>query len=163
MTDTREIIKDWLKDAHAMEHAALDNLEHQVDHLDDYPELKAKLEQQIEITRSQEQRIDQQLRALGTDPSTMKDAALRIAGRIQALMAGAAPDDVVKQATSTLAYENWEIANYRALAAAAETAGDHSMCTMFEEMANEKVGLMNWLSDALPTITQRYIATQSRA
>ena len=161
MANTRAIIKDWLKDAHAMEGASIDSLSKQMEYLDDYPELKAKWREQIDLTRQQQRRIDEQLRAMGEDASTVRDAMTRMAGRVQAVLAGASPDEVVKQATNALAYENWEIANYRALAAAAEREGEHSMRSVFEEMANEKIDMMNWLVDALPAITQRYLDIQA--
>lgn len=157
MADTRDILLDWLRDAHAMERASIDNLERQVDHLDDFPDLKSKFREQIELTRRQTDRIDSQLEAMGSDPSTLKDAVTRLAGKAQALVAGAAPDEVVKQATSTLAYENWEIANFRALAAAADREGEIMLTDMFEEMAREKEDMAEWLSDRIPDITRRYL------
>lgn len=157
MPSTRDIMIDWLKDAHAMERASIDNLERQVKHLDAYPDVRAKFQEQIDLTRRQEQRIEQQLKAMGTDTSSVKDAFTRIAGQAQALMAGAAPDEVVKQATTTLAYEEWEIANFRALATAAERENEPSLATLFEEMADEKADMADWLSEAIPDITRRYL------
>lgn len=157
MPDTKEILVDWLRDAHAMERASIDNLQRQVDHLEHYPELKAKFSEQLEVTRRQEQRIDQQLKAMGADTSSIKDAFTRIAGQAQAMMAGTTADEVVKQATTTLAYEEWEIANFRALAAAAQREGEASLATMCEEMAEEKEAMADWLSDAIPDITRKYL------
>lgn len=157
MADTRKIMMDWLKDAHAMERASIDNLERQVKHLENYPDVRAKYQQQLELTRRQEQRLEQQLHTMGSDTSTLKDTVLRIAGQAQAMMAGTAPDEIVKQAVTTLAYEEWEIANFRALATAAEHEGESSLATMFEEMADEKADMADWLSDAIPDITRRYL------
>jgi ferritin-like metal-binding protein YciE len=157
MADTKDIMMDWLRDAHAMERASIDNLERQVDHLDHYPDLKLKFQQQIELTKRQSDRIDQQLKALGSDTSTLKEMVTRMAGRAQAMLAGATADEVVKQAATTLAYENWEIANFRALAAAAEREGEASISGMFEEMAGEKEEMAEWLSDNIPAITRRYL------
>jgi ferritin-like metal-binding protein YciE len=163
MADTREILIDWLKDAHSMELAGIDNLEHQIRHLDDYPELRAKYQEQVILSRRQEQRIDRQLRALGTDASSLRDAVVRMAGRLQAMAAGLTPDEVVKQATATLACEEWEIANFRALAAAAQREGEAGMSAMFSEMADERMGMTAWLTAALPSITRRYLDLRARA
>ncbi len=157
MADTRDILIDWLRDAHAMERASVDNLEHQVDHLGAYPDLKLKYQEQIELTKRQTDRIDNQLKALGSDASTLKDTMLRIAGQAQALLAGISDDEVVKQAASTLAYENWEIANFRALAAAAEHENEPALKTLFEDMAREKADMAAWLSDRIPDLTRRYL------
>lgn len=163
MPNTRDIFIDWLKDAHAMERASIDNLERQVKNLDDYPDVRAKFQEQLDLTRRQEQRLDQQLKALGTDASTIKDTITRIAGQAQAMMAGLAPDEVVKQAVTTLAYEEWEIANFRALATAADHENEPSLATMFEEMADEKADIADWLSEAIPDITRRYLDQRASA
>jgi ferritin-like metal-binding protein YciE len=161
MPDTREIMLDWLRDAHAMERASIDNLKRQVDHLDNYPDIRAKFQQQLELTERQEDRIDKALEVMGADKSTLKDAVTRFAGQAQALLAGTSADEVVKQATTTLAYEEWEIANFRALAAAAQHEGEVSMASMFEEMAEEKEEMADWLADAIPDITRRYLALRA--
>ncbi|MGE5546037.1 MAG: DUF892 family protein [Solirubrobacterales bacterium] len=157
MADTRDILIDWLRDAHAMERASIDNLERQVRHLDHYPDVRSKFQEQLDLTRRQEQRLVNQLQTLGTDTSAIKDAITRMAGQAQAMLAGSAPDEVVKQAVTTLAYEEWEIANFRALATAAEHEGEESMATMFEEMADEKADMADWLAEAIPDITRRYL------
>lgn len=163
MADTREIMLDWLRDAHAMERASIDNLKRQVDHLEQYPDIRAKFQQQLELTKVQEDRIDKALETMGADKSSIKDAITRFAGQAQALLAGSAEDEVVKQATTTLAYEEWEIANFRALAAAAQHEGEVSMASMFEQMAEEKEEMADWLADAIPDITRRYLSFQAGA
>ncbi|MBC7907635.1 MAG: DUF892 family protein, partial [Rhodospirillaceae bacterium] len=58
MAETREIMLDWLRDAHAMERASIDNLKQQVDHLEHYPDIRAKFQAQLELTQRQEDKID---------------------------------------------------------------------------------------------------------
>ncbi len=158
MGETREIMLDWLRDAHAMERASIDNLKRQIDHLDNYPDLKARFQQRLELTERQENRIDQALDSMGADKSSIKDAITRFAGRAQALLAGASADEIVKQATTTIAYEEWEIANFRALGAAAQHEGESTLASMFERMAEEKGEMADSLADAIPDITRRYLA-----
>lgn len=161
MPDTKEILIDWLRDAHAMERASIDNLQRQVDHLEHYPDVRAKFQEQLELTRRQEDRIDEALATMGADKSAIKDAVTRFAGQAQAMMAGVSADEVVKQATTTLAYEEWEIANFRALAAAAQHEGETRLATMFEEMAEQKEEIADWLADAIPDITRRYLSMRA--
>lgn len=161
MPDTKEILIDWLRDAHAMERASIDNLKRQVDHLEHYPDVRAKMQEQLELTKRQEDRIDEALETMGADKSAIKDAVIRFAGQAQAMMAGVTADEVVKQATTTLAYEEWEIASFRALAAAAQHEGEVTLATMFEEMAGEKEEIADWLADAIPDITRRYFSMRA--
>jgi ferritin-like metal-binding protein YciE len=160
-TDTKEIFIDWLRDAHAMERASIDNLKRQVDHLEHYPDIRSKFQEQLELTKRQEDRLDEALDAMGADKSSIKDAVTRFAGQAQAMMAGVSADEVVKQATTTLAYEEWEIANFRALAAAAQHEGQSNLATMFEQMAEEKEEMADWLADAIPDITRRYLSMRA--
>ncbi|MBI5164003.1 MAG: DUF892 family protein [Magnetospirillum sp.] len=157
MADTRDILIDWLKDAHAMERACIDNLERQVEHFDHYPDVKAMLAQHLEMTRRQEDLIDEQLDRIGADKSRLKDVVTRFAGRAQALLAGASADEVVKQTASTAAYEEWEASNFRALAAAADHEGEQAMRVLFEGLAAEKQRMCDQLSGSIPSITQAYL------
>jgi ferritin-like metal-binding protein YciE len=160
MADTREIMTEWLRDAHAMESAAVNNFETQVDHLDGFPDLKSEFTQQLELSKANAQRIDDQLHAMGEDSSALKDLGTRMAGKLQAWTAGASPDEVVKQAVTTLAYEQWEIANFRALAAAAAHEGESGLVSLFEGMADQKFQAAQWLATRIPDITRRYLDMQ---
>lgn len=160
---TRDVMLDWLRDAHAMERASVDNLKRQVEHLEHYPDIRARFQQQLELTQHQEDRLDEALERMGADKSLLKDAATRFAGQAQALLAGGSADEVVKQATTTLAYEEWEIANFRALAACAQHENEPTMAVMFQEMAEEKKEMADWLSAAIPDITRRYLSLRAGA
>jgi ferritin-like metal-binding protein YciE len=66
----------WLRDAHAMEAATTDNLERLIARADKYPQLKTPMQRHLEISRRQKDEIEEQLKALGSDTSTLKDMAI---------------------------------------------------------------------------------------
>lgn len=154
---TRDIMIDWMRDAHAMERANVDNMETQISHLDHYPDLRDRYRVQADLSKQQQQKLSDSLQKMGAKTSAIKEAGTRFAGKLQAWGAGMSRDEVVKQAVSTLAFQNFEIANFRALASAAEREGEAEMKAMFEEMAREKEDMAQWLSGHIPDITQRYL------
>ena len=70
----------WLRDAHAMEAATTDNLERLIGRADKYPQLKTPMQHHLEISRRQKEELEEQLKALGSDTSTLKDMAMRAPG-----------------------------------------------------------------------------------
>ena len=53
MTDAREHLLDWLRDAHAMEQQAEQMLKAQAARIENYPALKARIEAHLEETLGQ--------------------------------------------------------------------------------------------------------------
>jgi len=133
----RETLLAWLRDAHAMERATIDNLQRQVERTDEYPQLQAKLEEHLDQSRDQLRRVEDCLHRLGTDPSMVKDAATRLTGYVETWLAGMAPDEIVKNCMATYAFEHFEVASYRALAAAAQECGELDVMRVCEEILDE--------------------------
>jgi Domain of unknown function (DUF892) len=80
-TSRKDNLIAWLRDAHAMEAATTDNLERLIGRADKYPQLKTPMQHHLEISRRQKEELEEQLKALGSDTSTLKDMAMRVAGR----------------------------------------------------------------------------------
>ncbi|OBR48526.1 DUF892 family protein [Paraburkholderia tropica] len=69
MTAPGEHLVDWLRDAYAMENQAEVMLKAQSGRLEHYPELRARIDQHIEETRSQQDLLGGRLEALDSSPS----------------------------------------------------------------------------------------------
>jgi len=69
----REELADWLRDAHAMEMQAEAMLKGQAARLENYPQLKARIEQHITETQRQARDVEQCLKSMGEDTSALKD------------------------------------------------------------------------------------------
>ena len=58
MTSKKDNLLDWLRDAHAMEQQAEKMLEAQAGRLENYPQLKTRIQQHLEETRGQQRLLE---------------------------------------------------------------------------------------------------------
>lgn len=157
MTDANKIVDQWLRDAHAMEEQAEQMLTAQAGRIENYPALKARIEQHIQETRSQRERLEGCMDARGASASGMKD----LAGRVSAMMQGVggmfAGDEVVKGAMAGYTFEHMEIASYRALSAAARAVGDETTARVSDDICREEEEMAAWLAENLGAVAQTYL------
>lgn len=158
MTDVQENLRDWLRDAHAMEEQAITMLSKTADRLENYPELRAKLELHCEQTREQSRLIRGCLERLGDDPSSFKDATAKFMATMQAMSGMFVTDEVVKATMAAYTFEHMEIASYRSLIAAAQAAGDMETQRICEMILPQEEAMANWLAEQLPIVTQQFLA-----
>lgn len=154
-------LTQWLRDAHAMEEQAETMLKSQAARLEHYPELRERIERHITETQSQARRLAECLQRLGSDTSSMKDAAGKMTATMQGLGGVFAGDEVVKGAMAGYTFEHFEICSYTALIAAAEAAGDPQTATVCREILREEQAMADWLKDHLPSVTQKYLAREA--
>jgi ferritin-like metal-binding protein YciE len=158
MTDPKEHLLDWLRDAHSMEQQAEQMLRAQSGRLDHYPELKARIDQHLEETLGQQKLVAQCIERLGGTTSTIKDIAAKVMAFGQAAGGMAMSDEVVKGAISSYVFENLEIASYTSLISAAEAVGDLETKEACEKILPQEISMAQWLLEHLPDVTQRYLA-----
>ncbi len=80
----KELLIAWLNDAHGMENALIQVLEHQVKDAREYPQVQPKLEQHLEQTRRHAQLVKECIEALGGKTSTVKAGMASLFGQMQA-------------------------------------------------------------------------------
>lgn len=85
---------------------------------------------------------------------------MRAAGQLQALATQFASDTVPKDCMAAHGYENFEIASYKALGAAAELAGLNEVATMCDRFIDEQRSMANFLFDNIGDITKDYMRTR---
>jgi ferritin-like metal-binding protein YciE len=121
--DLAEQLRKYLADAHAIEEQAIELLEKGPKLAGD--EVLAHLyEEHLAETREHEELLRARLEAVGGDPSTLKDAALRLGALNWGAFFAAHPDTPGKLAAFAFAFEHLEIAGYEQLKRVAERAGD---------------------------------------
>lgn len=148
---------DWLRDAHAMEKQAEKMLKSQADRLENYPELQRRIEQHIQETLSQSEKLEHCLSLLGADTSTFKDMGAQLTAFGQAVGGMMAEDEVVKGGIACYAFENFEIASYKALIKAADMVAQPEISKLCNEILQEEIAMADWLSNHLDDVTQRYL------
>jgi ferritin-like metal-binding protein YciE len=154
--ETREIFTTGLKNAHAMEKQALSIMRPQVDRIEKYPAVAARLEQHIEETEEQIRRLDMLLEGLGETGSTLKDTALSMAGSMAAMGHSVAGDEIIKNSLANFAFENYEIAAYNSLIVLAEAGGFNKAISVLQQNLAEEEAMAAWLEDNLADVTLQF-------
>jgi ferritin-like metal-binding protein YciE len=158
MADTRETVVSWLRDAHAMEAAAVDNIERNIDRFEDYPPVQQVFREDLEVSRRNSQELETALERLGADRSALKDMGMKFASSMQPLAAGISSDDLVKHMLVAQAYKHFEVASFRSLSTAAETIGDTQIKTLCDRSVDQKKRLAARIEESLPQVTRDYLA-----
>jgi ferritin-like metal-binding protein YciE len=157
MTEPQDHLSDWLRDAHAMEEQAETMLKAMAGRLENYPELKVRIEQHVTETQNQARLLTQCIERRGDSTSTVKDLAGKTMASAQGFAGMFATDEVVKGGMASYAFEHFEIAAYRALIQAAETAGDPETKGVCEQILAEEQEMADWLEENLPAVVHKYL------
>ena len=163
MSNPKERLVQWLRDAHAMEEQAETMIGGQVSRIENYPELRNRMKQHLEETRRQAERIEMCLKRLGDDASTMKDAGGKIMAMGQAMSGMFAGDEVVKGSLASYTFEHMEIASYRILIATAKLAGDVETQRVCEEILREEEAMADWLKSHMDSVTQQFLSRDQQS
>ncbi|WP_313305056.1 ferritin-like domain-containing protein [Stutzerimonas balearica] len=152
-----ERLIEWLRDAHAMEAQAETMLNKQASRIENYPDLKARIEQHIVETQNQAKLIEGCLRRYDKSYSGFKDMGGKMMAMGQAMGGMMVNDEIVKGAQMGYVFENLEIASYTILIAAAQAVGDTETRQVCERILEEEVAMAEWLRQHLPQLTQAYL------
>lgn len=157
MSDPRDHLLAWLRDAHAMERQAEQMLKAQAARIENYPKMKARIEQHLEETLGQQRLLEGCLQRLGSSPSVVKDTMGTMAAMGQAIGGMFASDEIVKGAMASYVFEHLEIASYTALIAAAQQAGDVETQRACERILAQEEAMAQWVLDNIPEVTQMFM------
>jgi ferritin-like metal-binding protein YciE len=153
----KDLLIAWLNDAHGMENALVEILEHQIKDAQDYPQVQAKLKQHLEQTRRHAQMVKDRVEKLGGSTSALKTGMAKLFGQMQAVSTGAARDEMVKNALADYAAENFEVASYTALVNAAQQLNDQQTAMVCQQILREDEEMARWLQQNLPTLVQQTV------
>ncbi|MER8524298.1 DUF892 family protein [Mesorhizobium sp. M0644] len=158
MSEAREWLAQWLRDAHAMEEQAETMLNGQLSRIENYPELNDRIRLHLDETRQQAARLKICLDRMDEGSSTMKDAGGKLTAMAQSLSGIFAGDEVMKGSLASYTFEHMEIASYTILIAAAESLGESEVARACDENLREEVAMAEWLKDHLPSTTEQFLA-----
>ncbi|MES2815996.1 MAG: DUF892 family protein [Pseudomonadota bacterium] len=158
MEKTRENYLAWLRDAHAMEEQALTMMQGMASRLENYPQLRVRIESHIAETREQAAALATLLQRKGSGTSLVKDTLGKMTAFAQSLSGMFTDDDVVKGTLAGFAFENMEIASYRILITAAEQMGDAEAVAVFTRCLKQEEAMAEWLADHSPGITRSFLS-----
>jgi len=158
----RDIFITGLRNAHAMEIQARELMERQSERLDEYPDVKAKLQAHLQETNEQMKRIEQCLDACGESNSSLKDTAQSAMANMQAMAHAMAGDEILKNTFANNAFENFEIAAYKSLLALCDAAGVTQARAPLEASLKEEERMADWVDSNVEKVTMAYLQHEQR-
>jgi ferritin-like metal-binding protein YciE len=159
-TTAKTIFVTGLRNAHAMAIQARELMERQSERLDDYPEVKAKVTQNLAETKEQLKRLELCLEACGESNSTFKDMAQSVVANTMAMTHAMAGDEILKNTFANNAFEHFEIAAYKPLITLSESAGQSSARPLLEANLAEEERMAAWIDSNVAKVTQAYLANE---
>ena len=162
MTTPQETLTSWLKDAHAMKAARIENLERQTERFEEYPDFRRKLQEHVEHSRQQMQELEGCLHRVGADPSSLKEATSKIASKLQGWTTAAAPDEMVKNVIADGAFAEFEAASFESLAVAADECGEARIAQVCTRMREHERQMADWFRAEIPAVTRGYLARHAQ-
>ena len=144
---------DWLRDAHAMEKQAESMLESMASRIDNYPDLRARIEQHVNETKHQITVLEEILDRNDISRSVIKDSMSKMAALGQSIGGMFPSDEIVKGSISGYVFEQFEIACYTSLLAAADTASIPAI----ESILEEERQMADWLLQHIPQTTEQFL------
>jgi ferritin-like metal-binding protein YciE len=132
-----EQLRKYLADAHAIEQQATTMLEKAPELSGDCP-LNHLYEEHLVETREHAELLKERLDALGGDPSSIKDAAMRMGALNWGGFFAGHPDTAGKLAAFTYAFEYLEIGGYEQLKRVARRAGDETTASIVDRILDQE-------------------------
>src|SRR5690606_8670176 len=162
MDNIHETTMDWLRDAHAMEQQAEQMLSMFANRLENYPELKSRIEDHSRVAVNHQKLLQGCLERAGESPSAIKDIGAKVMGFGQSISGVMVSDEVVKGMMATYVFTQMEIVSYNILAAAAVHSGDAHLLAGCNQILAEEVAMSEWLQNHIPQITSQYISRMAQ-
>jgi ferritin-like metal-binding protein YciE len=164
MTEDRQrnghdLVLAWLNDALAMENALAVVLKHRISDAKGFPAIEEMDRQHLAETLNHAELVKQCIAHLGAKPSTVKSLFGTIFGAVQAPVTGLTKDEVVKNCLVDHATEQFEVASYAALIAAARELGDQEIVRICEQNMREDQAMAERIMAGLPAVVAAHMGT----
>lgn len=153
----KDQLTTWLNSAYSMEKSLIQVLENHAKDAKDLPDVRHRDEQHIQETRRHAELVEQCLALLDEKPSTMKSAMGNVMGMVQGASTGMHRDELVKNFLSDFAAEQFEIACYRSLIAAAEELDQPEIARICGEILRDEERMAEWLEERIPEVTRMHL------
>jgi len=146
-----------LHNAHAMETQAIQLLTRQVERLENYPELEAKMRTHLEESKRQRERLEEVMHTLDEQHSALKEAVLGLGGNFAAIAHTMASDEIIKNTLANYMFEHFEIAAYKSLIAMSEYLGHDSGAAAARASLREEEVMAAWIDEHIAPTTVTFM------
>ncbi|MES2675871.1 MAG: DUF892 family protein [Pseudomonadota bacterium] len=154
-------IRDWLRDAHAMEEQAESLFAGQAERLKKYPELAAKLNDELTFIKANQILLLDKIRTLGGSVSIVKDTVGKLMAGAQNMSGIMVSDEPVKGILALHTFTQMAIGSYKVLVAACDAEGEaevrETCATMLASVERRAV----WLNQELDAVTRAFLTAKA--
>ena len=155
--DAREYFVVGLKNAHATTRQGRVLVASQLERVENYPQIKAKLDVHLREKDAQLVRLERLLDSCGEKASVVKDAAMAVAAGAAAIASAGAADEIVKSSFAMLAQAKYEAAAFETLLVFAQAAGEKAALRPLQQCLSESRGLASFVESNLRGTAVRFL------
>jgi ferritin-like metal-binding protein YciE len=155
--ELHELYHTGLRNMHALEMTAIELTERQTERLENYPEMKAKLQEHHAESEQQARRLEDILSRHSTSTSGVKNTVTAVMGNVAAALHAPAPDEVLKNTFANFAFEHQEIAAYTSLITMAQSLGDSAAIPLLQRSLAEEERMAEWIRGQIVPTTERFM------
>lgn len=156
-TTTGENIRDWLRDAHAMEEQMETVFSGQADKLKQFSGLGARFETELNHIREHKILLSGRVQQLGSSRSVIKDTAAKFLAGMQNLSGITVSDEPVKGILALHTLTHMAIGSYKILIAATEVTSDQETKRICESILAQTESRAQWIELELETVTKTFL------
>ncbi|HEY0569126.1 MAG TPA: DUF892 family protein [Xanthobacteraceae bacterium] len=129
----------------------------QLNRLENYPQLEAKLQSHLAEKDLQLARVEKILQDLGESPSTFKDTSMAMMGAIGSASHAMAGDEIIKNSFATYGLANFEAAAYETLILFAEVAEQFDALAPLQQSLSEERAMASFIAENLRGTGLRFL------
>ncbi len=166
MTDSNtatEVYVIGLRNQHAVETQAIGTVKNQLSRMTPYPQLHAKMQQEMEQSTTQAARLDDLLARHDTKASIAKEAVAGTVATVSGFTHVTASDEVLKNVLAAIGFKGYEIASYKVLLTLAEAAGATGDAAVLQQSMREEQEMGDWLGTHLPDFVHAFLRERATA
>ncbi len=146
-----------LRNQHAVETQAIGTIKNELNRMEPYPELHAKMQQEMQRSETQAARLDDLLAKHGTSKSAAKEMVTGTVATVAGFVHAGASDEVLKNVLAAVGYKAYEIGSYKVLLTMADAAGATADKAVLEQSMKEEQEMGDWLGSNLPGFVHAFL------
>lgn len=157
MTDARERLAEWLRDAYAAEEQAQSLFSRTAKQVDASAGFAQALDQQAARSEQHAQQIKVCLERLDESPSLIKTVTGQVVALAQSISGYVVDDEPVKAVLATATFAHMQIVSFDILDVAAHAATEPGIAEICASIREDKVQFSKWLEGQVADVTRGYL------
>ena len=146
-----------LRNQHAVETQAIGTVKNELSRMEAYPDLHARMQQEMQRSTTQAARLDDLLAKHGTKASLAKEAVAGTVATVAGFVHATAGDEVLKNVLAAIGFKAYEISSYKVLVTLAQAVGATQDVAVLEQSMKEEQEMGDWLGSHLPNFVHAYL------